>query len=428
MSFLSSAAAGARRFLSWLPLAALILAGEAIFFLPFVVPRVFRPTMLDVFGVTNLQLGVAFSAYGFVAVVAYFFGGPLADRFEPRRLMSTALIATAAGGLVLSQIPGPSALLWLYGYWGASTILIFWAALIRATRQLGGPALQGSAFGLLDGGRGLVAAVIGSLAVEAYAWWLPSEAESTLAQRADAFANVVGLFTVVTVLAAVLLMVALPKMLPAAGSAAKAPLGRGVWEAGRMPVVWLQALIVVCAYVAYKGLDDVSLYARDVLRFDEIAAAQASTYSMWMRPPAAIAAGLLADRIGAVRATWISFLLMGIGSTVLASGGLYGHALVWFFLTILSTSAAVFALRGLYFAIMQEGHIPLRYTGSAVGIVSVIGYTPDVFMGPLMGYLLDSAPGRSGHQQLFGVLAIFSLVGLLATFGFGQLARRRASA
>lgn len=49
-------------------LAALIAAGEAVFLLPFVLARVFRPTFLDVFGVTNLQLGTAFSLYGISAL------------------------------------------------------------------------------------------------------------------------------------------------------------------------------------------------------------------------------------------------------------------------------------------------------------------------------------------------------------------------
>ena len=42
-------------------LVTLIAAGEAIFLLPFVLDRVFRPTFLDVFGVTTLQLGTVFS-------------------------------------------------------------------------------------------------------------------------------------------------------------------------------------------------------------------------------------------------------------------------------------------------------------------------------------------------------------------------------
>ena len=35
------------------------------------------------------------------------------------------------------------------------------------------------------------------------------------------------------------------------------------------PAVWLQGAIVVCAYTAYKGVDDFGLYARDVFGFDD---------------------------------------------------------------------------------------------------------------------------------------------------------------
>ena len=53
----------------------------------------------------------------------------------------------------------------LYAYWGVTTILLFWAAMIRATREWGGASQQGRAFGILDGGRGAVAAGI------AYTMW-----------------------------------------------------------------------------------------------------------------------------------------------------------------------------------------------------------------------------------------------------------------
>ena len=117
---------------------ALIASGEAVFGLPFVLARVFRPTVLDVFGLTNLELGVAFSLYGIVGMIAYFTGGPLADRYSARRLMAAALVATAAGGIVYATIPSLSLLRPLYAYWGLTTVLLFWAALIRATREWGG--------------------------------------------------------------------------------------------------------------------------------------------------------------------------------------------------------------------------------------------------------------------------------------------------
>jgi len=83
----------------------LILAGEAVFILPFVLTRIFRPTYLEVFDINNLQLGTCFSVYGIVALFSYLFGGLLADKYHPRYLMSIALILTAIGGLFLSTFP-----------------------------------------------------------------------------------------------------------------------------------------------------------------------------------------------------------------------------------------------------------------------------------------------------------------------------------
>ena len=170
----------------------LVVAGEAIFMLPFVLARVFRPTLLAVFEITNLQLGTFFSVYGVVAMAAYLFGGPLADRFAPAKLMAVALFTTALGGLYMTTIPNPAEMKLLYGFWGITTILLFWAGMIKATRRLGGEEVQGLAFGVLDGGRGLVSAIMGSSAVFLLAWFLPTDIRSaTLPQRTEAFTHVI---------------------------------------------------------------------------------------------------------------------------------------------------------------------------------------------------------------------------------------------
>ena len=121
----------------------LIFAGEAVFILPFVLARIFRPTFLDLFQVNNLELGLCFSVYGTVAIVAYLYGGLIADRVSPGKLMGIALIATALGGLLLATYPSLKVLRILYGYWGFTTIFLFWAAMIKATRMWGGADRQG---------------------------------------------------------------------------------------------------------------------------------------------------------------------------------------------------------------------------------------------------------------------------------------------
>jgi MFS family permease len=75
---------------------------------------------------------------------------------------------------------------------------------------------------------------------------------------------------------------------------------------------------------------------------------------------------------------------------------------------------AVFALRGVYFALLEETGTPRHLTGTTVGAVSFIGYTPEVFFGPLSGRILDRSPGLEGHQDYFLLLAVFALLGLAA--------------
>jgi len=195
-----------------------------------------------------------------------------------------------------------------------------------------------------------------------------------------------------------------------------------------MPTVWLQAMIILCAYVGFRSIDDFALYANEVMGMNQVESAKLGTVSLWVRPIAAVSAGLLADRLGTVRMTLVSFILLAAGSSVLASNIMVRGTALLYLLTVVATSLGIYALRGLYFAIMREGRVPLHVTGSAVGFVSLIGYTPDVFMGPLMGWLLDRTPGAAGHQDLFAVVTTVALAGIVATVIFQRASARIASA
>jgi len=406
-----------------LVIAALMAAGETVFLLPFVLARIFRPTFLDVFGITNLELGTAFSAYGVVAMVAYFAGGPLADRFSARRLMSAALVATGAGGIVLVRIPSTGVMNALWACWGLTTILLFWAAMLRATREWGGPTAQGRAYGLLDGGRGLMAAVIASFSVLVFAALLPNDvASATPEQQATAFRAVIWVFTGMTFLVALLIWLVVPDGEPRTPDDARPKLSSaGIRAAARMPTVWLHAVIVVCAYAGYKATDDFSLLARDALGFDEVQASGIGTLSFWIRAVSAVAAGYLGDRIDSSRVVLLGFAVLTAGSVLIASG-LLPPSVPWMLITtIAATSVGVYALRGVYFALLAEGAVPLAFTGSAIGLVSFIGFTPDVFMGPLMGVLLDGSPGVLGHQHVFASVTGFAVIGFIATLIFRRV-------
>ncbi|MEL7049831.1 MAG: hypothetical protein AAFO75_12915, partial [Pseudomonadota bacterium] len=57
----------------------------------------------------------------------------------------------------------------------------------------------------------------------------------------------------------------------------------------------------------------------------------------------------------------------------------------------------------------------LALTGTTVGLVSVIGYLPDVFAPALAGWFVVTFPGGQGYQLYFGLLALVACVGVFAS-------------
>lgn len=78
-------------------------------------------------------------------------------------------------------------------------------------------------------------------------------------------------------------------------------------------------------------------------------------------------------------------------------------------------ATAVFALRGIYYALLEQGNVPLALTGTAVGMVSVIGYTPGSLAPLVSGLILDAWPGPQGFQVLYGLICLLSTLGLSAS-------------
>ena len=256
---------------------ALIIAGEIVFGLPFHTARFFRPTLLEVFGFTNTQLGDLFAIYGVTAMISYFPGGALADRFPARSLLTASLFATGAGGLFMAAIPPAMPMGLLYGFWGITTIFLFWGALIRATREWGGESTQGLAFGVLEGGRGLVAALIASLALAVFASIMPENVNLASDEvRRNGMRSIILVYTAAAFIAGVLTWFTVP--VPAAQVAMNRHPLRGMAIVLKRPVIWAHAAVIVCAYCGYKGLDNYSLYAVQVLGMDEVRGAALSTW------------------------------------------------------------------------------------------------------------------------------------------------------
>ena len=402
----------------------LVFAGEMMYSLPFNVLRFFRPTVLEVFDFSNSDLGDIFAPYGITAMLCYFPGGILADRFSARKLMSISLVVTAAGGLYLMTLPGILGMSVLYAFWGVTSVLLFWCALIRATREWGGQLSQGRGFGLLDGGRGLIAALFASVGVILFS--LRIGADPTLAdpaERAAALQTVILFYTVATLAAAAAVWWLIPET-PAVTRKRRRQTWSNVRKVLAIRAVWLQAVIVICAYCGYKGLDNYSLYYYEVLGMNETDAAGFAATTGYLRPGGAILAGFVGDRFGIAWTTTVLFTSLAACWGVLAFLGTSPELVVILYANLIMTVFGVYALRGLYFALLEQTHVPHALTGTAVGVISLVGYTPDIFYNMIAGRLLDATPGIGGHQHYFLLLSGLATVGLAAAailhHGYGR--------
>lgn len=409
----------------------LIVAGETVYALPFHITRFFRSTVMEVFGITATELGAAQAIYGITAMIAYFPGGPLADRYSARKLLAFSLWSTAAGGIYMATFPGYVGSAWVWGFFGVTTILLFWAALIRATRDWGGTDSQGRAYGILDGGRGLLQAGLASVGVIVFALAFPDGYEvASMDDKRGALGLVIYGYTGVTFLTGIFVWFAIPDNDPVTGQRENrdaAAVWNGIMTVMRLPAVWLQATVLLAAYVVFKGFDNYSLFAVEAYGVDEVEAAQIATLGAWIRPIAAFSAGFIGDKLGISRTIVICFavalvtqLLFGIVSPDVAG-------IVFLLGNIFVACAAFFGLRGLYFALFEESSVPPHVTGTAVGIVSVIGYTPDIFVAYVAGVMIDANPGALGHQHFFLFLSVFAALGLVASLIMMLMNNRRAS-
>ncbi|MDX1508846.1 MAG: hypothetical protein R3358_11245, partial [Woeseiaceae bacterium] len=153
-----------------------------------------------------------------------------------------------------------------------------------------------------------------------------------------------------------------------------------------------------------------------------------AAYGNLIRPFAAIAAGVLADRFTISRSIGAGFAVLTLVFLVLSQLVPDGPLRAVIFVNVFVSYVAVYSLRAIYFALLEENRTPRYYTGAAVGLVSVIGFTPDYFFGLLTGPILDANPGLVGFQHYFLLLAGFSLLGIIAVLWLLWLHRRGAAA
>lgn len=397
----------------WGMLVVLFVGGGLIYVLPWSLRAQFYEPLRQALGFTNTEFGLLTTAYGVAAMLSYFPGGWLADRFSARKLLTISFVLTGLGGLYYTTYPPLTMAIALHFFWGVTTVLTYWAALIKATRLLGSATEQGKFFGFLEGGRNLVGALVAMFVLFVF---------SKLGS------DMLGLTWVIRVYAILTLAVGALTWFVFKDTPVEVKPGRlvdDIIKVVKYPKVWMMAVIILCGYCCSTGQAYVNAYATTVFGASAVFAGTIYIVMQWVGPFASGGAGIIADKISVSKAILYSFiLLLGVQLIYIflpvRPGLLYAvlvNAIFW--------GVAMYALRGLYYGMLEEADIPIALSGAAIGWASTIGYTPDVFLSVVTGHLLDKYPGVLGFKLFFVMMACLAVVGLITTIWFRAVTKEK---
>jgi nitrate/nitrite transporter NarK len=193
-------------------------------------------------------------------------------------------------------------------------------------------------------------------------------------------------------------------------------------QALRMPAVWLIAIVINATNSGFWVTYYFTPYASEVFVLSVAAAGLISVGRNWLNPLAPFVSGFVADRFGISRTSTVLLLLVTFSFALFTVTPARTSLLPLVLLNGAVAALAIYALRGIYFALLDEQRIPAAVTGTAAGIASLIGFTSDIYMPAVSGAILDKYPGLPGYRVLFGATTLIVALGAVAAW---QLVRNR---
>ncbi|MBA4701405.1 MAG: MFS transporter [Ruminococcus sp.] len=397
----------------------LLAAGAGIIFqLPYIRETFYVPIQ-NAMNLTNAQMGLLSSGYATMATLSYFVGGIIADKFSARKLLTFSFIATGILGLWFSTFPGYTISRIIFVLMGISTIITYWSACIKATRMLGSDDEQGRLFGLQEGLRGVLNALLVFGMTAAFTRYTSEVAGASAAIR---------VCSIVVIIIGILNFIFIEDTKREENAESIAEVTKGMFKALLIPRVWLLVAIIFTAYSVYGLIGYVNTYA---VKFYGLSAATAATLGgvrYLIQGLGGIVGGFLADKvksrfkviIGGCIGLAASF---GLFIVLPANASLVVAIVANFFLGLFF----IYAVRSQYFAVHDDAGIPVNMSGRVSGIASCLGYTPDLFMYTLVGGWMDNY-GRTGYNMTWAYAMVAALLCAVITFVLSRIVKKEKAA
>ena len=389
------------------PLVVITIAGAMIYGLPYF-RLYFYDSYLSAYNLTNTQMGTFGSMFGIFGMISYLFGGVVADMITPRKLMSVSLIMTGVGGFLHLMNPSYAMLLGIYAMWGFTSLFAFWPSLLKSLRKLANENEQSKAYGFMDGGRGIVYAIDGVCIVAIFGYF------SKVASEAAGLNGVITYYSAVAVVLGILVFILLKDSKTSdeteqVEEKEKFSVALLV-EVLKMPALWILSAILCCTYVMNIAFYYFTPYATSRFGMAATAGAIVTIAAQYVRPVAAFGGGIFADKIGRSKVMYVTFSLMAISTFLMVIMG--NMSATMFIVLCILIYLGMYGGYSMVFSMMEEGGIPMRVAGTAIGLVCTLGYLPEVIVPFLSGKLLDTF-GEGGYRYMFIGITVIMVIGIL---------------
>jgi hypothetical protein len=321
--------------------------------------------------------------------------------------------------LYLATFPPFNNLLIVFSLLAVCADCLFWPSLLKAIRNLGDDQEQGRLFGLLEGGRGVVDTLVAFCALGVFVAMGSGEA---------GLKSAILFYSVIDILAGTLTWF----LLKSGGTQTTAKPGNGLanlFEAIKVPGIWLVSLNVFMVYIVYCGLTYFIPYLKEMYGLPvALVGAYGIINQYFLKILGGPAGGFIADKQFKSTSRYLkwAFLallpLMGIILLIPKNPSFIYAGMA----ATLSFALIVFSMRGVFWAPMGEVGIPQHITGSAFGIGCLIGYAPGMFAYVIYGAILDHFPGEQGYTYVFSLMSGLAIIGFMVSSLLYQSVRRKS--
>lgn len=393
--------------------ALVILASGSIFPLIYLKAQ-YQETILTVFNMTQGQLNIIFTALGFACLIGYFPSGLLCDKFSAKNLLSISLLITGIGGFWFAQVPSYTQVVMIFVMWGFSSVLTFWGAHLKVTQMLAGPNEEGRFFGILDAGKGLVEAVLASIALTIFTATLGGSTEETMTK--SALVAVIYMYSIVLVVVSVLIFIFV-KEVEVEKAESNGDDKINFAEIGKVlknKYVILQGVILFAGYVVFWTNYYYSGYLQGSLGISPEVAGSIMVGVLWTRPVGGVVGGFLADKIGKAFTLGLSLTGGCLGLLAMCLAPVDAPATVFGGIIII-TGLTLYMIRGTYWSLLGDAGINPAIMGTAIGIVSLIGYLPDIILPTMNTYLYSTYDSLTADRTYFLISMGVGIVGIIGT-------------